>query len=42
MNYLIENAQIVNEGEIFTGSVLIQDAHIHTISRKAIAPPAGC
>ena len=37
MKYLIENAQIVNEGEIFTGHVLVDEDKIKSISEQKIS-----
>jgi dihydroorotase len=37
MKYLIRNASIVNEGEIFRGDVLIKDHHIERIERHIAA-----
>jgi len=41
MNYLIKNANIVNEGRIFSGSVLIKDGLIHKISEGENLEPEG-
>jgi dihydroorotase len=34
-NYYIRNAQIVNEGEIFTGEVIVRDGLIHKVTRTS-------
>lgn len=40
MNYLIKNAQIVNEGRTFAGSVFVKDGMIHKVSEGEIDIPA--
>lgn len=41
MNYLIKNANIVNEGRIFSGSVFIKDGLIYKISEGENLQPEG-
>lgn len=41
MNYLIKNASVVNEGEVFTADVLVEDGIISAVSRQADLHPDG-